>query len=226
MQMFEIEVKSLIGNSEESKVLLRRMRALDPDLKELGGYTQLNHYFIDGKIEALSEKLPMALVDDITRQKLKDIHTHTKKYSVRTRLTGNDALLVVKASVDDTSSENGTARIEVEIKTPNLTLGQLDEIVLSAGFRYQAKWSRKRRNFQYRGLSVCIDKNAGYGFLAEFEMMVDDPRKITESKEILRSALRELGLSELPQDRLERMFAHYNKNWREYYGTEKTFTLD
>ena len=29
-----------------------------------------------------------------------------------------------------------------------------------------------------------------------------------------------------PQERLDRMFAFYNANWQEYYGTEKTFTLE
>ncbi len=226
MQTFEIEVKSLIGEAAEADELLRRMRALDPNLKELGAHIQLNHYFIDGNIETLSEKMSASTITPAIRKKLRDIYIRTKKYSVRTRRTDKDTLLVIKASVDDTSSENGTARIEVEVKAPNLTLEQLDEIVLSAGFAYQAKWSRERREFRYRGLNVCIDKNAGYGFLAEFETIVDNPEKIVESKEMLRATIKELGLAELPQDRLERMFAHYNKNWREYYGTNKTFILE
>jgi len=35
-----------------------------------------------------------------------------------------------------------------------------------------------------------------------------------------------LDVEELPQDRLERMFAYYNKNWPEYYGTEKIFVIE
>jgi hypothetical protein len=35
-----------------------------------------------------------------------------------------------------------------------------------------------------------------------------------------------LGVEELPQDRLERMFAHYNAHWPEYYGTEKVFVIE
>jgi hypothetical protein len=36
----------------------------------------------------------------------------------------------------------------------------------------------------------------------------------------------ELGLDELPQERLARMFEFYNQNWSEYYGTDKTFNID
>jgi len=35
-----------------------------------------------------------------------------------------------------------------------------------------------------------------------------------------------LGVRELPQDRLERMFKFYNSHWREYYGTDKIFTVE
>jgi hypothetical protein len=36
----------------------------------------------------------------------------------------------------------------------------------------------------------------------------------------------ELDLTELGQERLERMFEFYNKNWPDYYGTEKVFNLE
>jgi len=36
----------------------------------------------------------------------------------------------------------------------------------------------------------------------------------------------ELGVAELPQDRLARMFDFYNQNWPDYYGTDKTFTIE
>jgi hypothetical protein len=38
--------------------------------------------------------------------------------------------------------------------------------------------------------------------------------------------MQELGVDELAQDRLARMFAHYNQNWPDYYGTDKTFTIE
>ena len=42
----------------------------------------------------------------------------------------------------------------------------------------------------------------------------------------LRALMTELGVEELAQDRLERMFAYYNANWPTYYGTEETFTVE
>jgi hypothetical protein len=51
---------------------------------------------------------------------------------------------VVKATVNDESSSNGTARIEWEVDLAPMTLDDMDKKVLAAGFAYQAKWSRAR----------------------------------------------------------------------------------
>ncbi len=87
-------------------------------------------------------------------------------------------------------------------------------------------WSRQREAYQLGAITICLDKNAGYGWLAEFEIMADDDSLSVNQTAALRSLMTELGVEELPQERLERMFAHYNANWRDYYGTELTFTVD
>ena len=134
--------------------------------------------------------------------------------------------MVVKASVDEGTSANTVARIEFEAETPELTLEGLDQLVLKAGFEYQAKWSRERTEYKFRGTNVTIDKNAGYGYLAEFEKIIDDETKVAETKSQLKQLLEELELEELPQDRLERMFAFYKANWQDYYGTDKVFVVE
>lgn len=78
--------------------------------------------------------------------------------------------------MNDESSSNGTARIEWEVDLPSMTLDEMDTLVLQAGFSYQAKWSREREGYMLNDNTVlCLDKNAGYGYLAEFERVIDDP---------------------------------------------------
>jgi predicted adenylyl cyclase CyaB len=132
---------------------------------------------------------------------------------------------VVKASIDDTTSSNGTARIEFEAELSTLSLDALDKLLLDAGCSYQAKWSRDRKEYQFKDIVVCIDRNAGYGYLAELEKIVHTDEEAEQVKSDLREMMEELGIEELPQDRLERMFAYYNEHWPEYYGTEKIFTI-
>jgi adenylate cyclase class IV len=164
---------------------------------------------------------------DNEQNKLKDLSARAKDFSVRTRWADGKVILVVKASVDDTTSSNGTARLEFESELKDITdLNKLDELVLSAGFTYQAKWSREREDFKFKGTNVSIDKNAGYGYLSEFEMVVEDPAKADETKSLLRQIMTDLNISELPQDRLARMFDFYNKNWKDYYGTDNIFNIE
>jgi adenylate cyclase class IV len=232
MHQFEIEIKSLLGSKEQADLLISKMKAADAGLVELGSHKQLNHYFteVQGNLQTLFDKVKSFLKEE-DKVKLEDLAKKAKDFSVRTRDADGKIILVVKASVDDTTSQNGTARLEFESRFEKLNeISQLDDLVLSAGFEYQAKWSRERQEFVYhtanRTVNVSLDKNAGYGYLSEFEVVVSDQNKADEVKAFIRETMTSLGISELSQDRLARMFDYYNKNWRDYYGTEKIFVIE
>ncbi len=223
MQSYEVEVKSLLGSAENAEALRAKMLELDRTSKLTSKNIQLNHYFVGGTLDALVLKIEGHLSDK-ARAVLVDLSQRATQSSVRTRSKDGKVLLVVKASVGMDSSANGVARMEFE-ELVDMTLEQLDRILVSAGFRYQAKWSREREEYAFKGLTVCLDRNAGYGWLAEFEQVVDAPEKVDAAREHIATLMSECGVEELQQDRLERMFAHYNANWPEYYGTEKIFTI-
>jgi adenylate cyclase class IV len=145
---------------------------------------------------------------------------------VRTRQADDKVILVIKAVADETTSANGTARMEFETVLKGITLEKLDTLLLDSDFEYQAKWSREREEYKYKDMNVTIDKNAGYGYVAEFEKVVADSSELEKVKSYIRNEMKVLGFEELPQDRLARMFDYYNKNWRDYYGTEKTFIIE
>ncbi len=229
MHKFEIEIKSLLGSKTKADELITKMQEADPNLKVLGTHSELNHYFVDGDLKALYNKFS-SLLSGKNRKKLKDLANRAKSFSVRTRQADNKILLVVKATIDDTTSENGTARLEFEVTIPKEkgvhTIDDLDKLLLGAGFKYQAKWSRERSEYNFKDLNVSIDKNAGYGYLAEFEKVIDNASKAGNTKQIIRRLIGDLGVEELSQDRLQRMFDFYNANWRDYYGTDKTFIVE
>ena len=157
--------------------------------------------------------------------RLDELAGNAKEFSVRTRDKDGQVLLVVKASIGDDTSANGVARLEFE-EWIQLTLEELDALVLSAGFEYQAKWSREREEYVCRGINITLDKNAGYGWLAEFEKVVDETSKVVGARTEIEAFMKKLDVAELSQDRLERMFAYYNSHWNEYYGTDKIFNIE
>ncbi len=223
MAHFEIEIKSLLGSKEKADALVENMRELDSDFTLTAENKQLNHYFEGGDIHALYAATEH-LFSGEQHEKFKRMAEKGKDFSVRTRQRDDEVLLVVKASVDEGTSANTVSRLEFE-EAVSLSLADLDALLLQSGYRYQAKWSREREEYAYKGSNVCIDKNAGYGYLAEFEQVTDDEASIAAVRSELEALMAELGVSELPQDRLARMFAHYNQNWSQYYGTNETFTI-
>lgn len=224
INLIEIEMKVLLWEEKNAKNLVEKLLS-HQDTKETWWSNQLNHYFLaNGNFKDLKNKL-QEYIHTNHHNKLEDILINWKKHSIRTRDADWKVLFVIKATKDDTSSENGTARLEFEHETPGLTIHQLDQLILDNWFEYQSKWSRNRKDYAYKDFNVSIDKNAGYGYVAEFEKIISDANEIDQAKKAIRQELNSLGIEELPQDRLERMFKYYNENRPEYYGTEKTFTI-
>lgn len=224
MSQYEIEIKSLLGEKSKADALKAQMCVLDPGCACVSTSTQLNHYFTGGTLDALFEKTKHFFTE-AAQESFRTIAEKGTNFSVRTRQKDDSVLLVVKASVDAGTSSNAVSRLEFEEVVP-VSLSELDALVVEAGFTYQAKWSREREEYAYKGANVCIDKNAGYGYLAEFEKVVGDEASLDAVRTELYALMGELGAEELSQERLERMFAFYNNNWPDYYGTEKTFTIE
>lgn len=221
----EVEIKSLLGEKDNADALKERVKLLDPSIHLVDSNQQLNHYFIGGKTDLLEKNFLEIIPKEDQRRFLQILH-EGKNISIRTRKANDDVIFVIKASIDATTSSNGTARIEFESRMM-MSIEELDHLVLASGCEYQAKWSRDREEYEMSdGTHICIDRNAGYGYLAEFERVVPENISADVVKGELRALMERLDVLELSQDRLERMFTHYNKHWQEYYGTEKTFTIE
>lgn len=221
---YEIEIKSLLGGVSAAEALRAGLKKIDPSCTLLTSYTQLNNYFEGGDPKRLAKMLAPHLPPETVERMWQMVEG--EKISVRTREMNGISKIVMKASVGSDSSENGVVRMEIEEPTKGLTFDELNTKMLTAGYRYQAKWSRTREEYQVRDIAVCLDKNAGYGYLAEFEKIVNDPAHTSKARSEIDKLMRALGLVELSQDRLERMFAYYNKHWPEYYGTDNVFNVE
>ena len=224
MAHFEIEVKSLLGEKERAEALKQKMQELDPACTQISTNSQLNHYFEGGDIKKLYEKVEY-LYKGEDHAKFQELAEHGTNCSVRTRQRDDEVLLVVKASIDGGESSNGVQRMEFE-EPVAISLDELDALVQEAGYTYQAKWSRQREEFAYKGANVCIDRNAGYGYLAEVEKIVPEESLANQVRQEIDEIMEELEIAELGQERLARMFDFYNQNWPDYYGTDKTFTVE
>lgn len=224
MSHFEIEVKSLLGEEHNATALKEKMHVLDPACMLTSTNKQLNHYFEGGDMQDLYDAVEY-LFGDIEKAKLKTTIDRGFEFSIRSRQRDKEILLVVKASIDEGTSANTIKRMEFE-EPVAISLAELDALLLSVGFTYQAKWSREREEYAYKGATVCLDKNAGYGYLAEFEKIVHNEEEADDVRAEIDALMIELEVVELDQERLARMFSFYNANWQDYYETEKVFVIE
>lgn len=222
MLEYEIEIKSLLGTQEKADNF--RSHILERGAVLTGKNQQLNHYFIGNSYEKLKDAVKEHLSNE-AYERLFYIVEHGEAHSLRTRELDGIVKLVIKASVDDTTSENGIARMEFEEILP-LTLVELDQLLVDSGFSYQAKWSRYREEYSLDNITISLDKNAGYGWLTEFESVIKEGDDRHEAEAAIRSLMESCAVIELPQERLARMFAYYNDNWEDYYGTDKVFEIE
>jgi adenylate cyclase class IV len=217
MHSYEVEIKVLLWEASDKDVFMDRVRTNFPAMNHEYSESQLNHYFEWGNLKHLLGTFR----EYISQEQAESLHRlseEAKSFSVRTRGTPTQTIIVVKATVNDESSSNGTARIEWEVDLAPMTLDDMDKKVLAAGFVYQAKWSRDREWYKLNDNTIlCLDKNAGYGYLAEFERVIDDSSLVDSTRVELLSMIESLGYHELDQARLARMFEKYNREWQSYY---------
>lgn len=218
MNNIEIEVKVLLQSEENAKNLLEKLEKTWK-LEKIWENSQLNHYFDNGDFMSLKNNFKDVL-NVGNYKKLEHILEVWKSFSVRTRKEDERVIFVIKASIDESNSINWTWRIEFEVDV-DMDIDSLDKILLESGFPYGSKWSRSRKEYKYKNYTVAIDKNSWYWYLAEFERVVPDGKDLDLIKKEIREELAELSLIELSQDRVNRMYQYYIKNWPDYYGASE-----
>src|SRR3989344_1808619 len=222
-QSYEIEIKSLLGSKERQQELRARLEALDPNFHLLEKSKRLNHYFVGGDLGGLFRRL-LNRVDTAKIESFKKITTdfEEKNCSIRSKWvnpvrSSRGALNPAFAKADQHSSP---------WQATGLSLEELDQAILDVGFKYQAKWSEEREEYQFRDMRVTLDFSPGYGYMAEFEIVSNSAESIFADKAKLKATMKELGVEEVPNERIERMFEFYNANWQDYYGTDKVFVIE
>jgi predicted adenylyl cyclase CyaB len=223
---YEIEIKSLLGEKAKADSLREKILKSPLGFKLSSQHKQLNHYFNQPEDLSVLTKAVSPLVPEGKREIFERIISAGGDVSIRTRDADGKIIFVIKASIGDDTSANGISRLELEFETSFKNIEELDSLLLEAGLTYQAKWSREREEYKSVDTSVCIDKNAGYGYLAEFEKVLTDSDGADKAKKELLALMREVGAEELAQDRLGRMFDYYNSHWQDYYGTDKVFNIE
>ncbi|MEK6853459.1 MAG: CYTH domain-containing protein [Nanoarchaeota archaeon] len=104
-------------------------------------------------------------------------------------------------------------REEIEIKFNKEDFEILEKLFLSLGYGVNIKWFRKRRVFDWEGISVMLDCTRGYGHILELEKM-SSPEDQEETLRLLKEKLQKLGISLTPKEEFDAKYRYYRENWQ------------
>lgn len=102
---------------------------------------------------------------------------------------------------------------EIEVKVDTKDFGKLERAMSALGFAPRIKWFRLRHTFEWKGVSVMLDRTRGYGNIVELERICAPARK-DAALALLGKRLSELGVEKTPIAEFDKRYARYRKNWR------------
>jgi len=102
---------------------------------------------------------------------------------------------------------------EIEIKFDKKEFDNLEKMFLALGYNVGIKWFRKRFEFRWEDITVCLDNTRGYGYIIELEKMCPEEMKEKEF-ELLKEKSRFLNIAITPKEEFDKKFQHYKENWR------------
>lgn len=105
------------------------------------------------------------------------------------------------------------AREEIEIFTQNENFENLGKLFNALGHKVEIKWLRKRKEFEWGGIKVCLDYTRGYGYIIELEKLGTEETKEKILNE-LKGKLKELDIPLTPKEQFDEKYNNYKQNWR------------
>ena len=106
------------------------------------------------------------------------------------------------------------AREEIEIFTQEDKFEDLGKLFNNLGHNVEIKWLRKRKQFNWSEIKVCLDYTKGYGYIIELEKISDEENKEKVLEE-LKQKLNELNIPLTSKEEFENKYNYYKEHWRE-----------
>lgn len=111
------------------------------------------------------------------------------------------------------------AREEIEIRCAKDDFGNLERLFAAIGIKPNIKWFRKRNEFAWQGIRVCVDYTRGYGYIVELEQVVG-PDESDAAVRSLKKKLQSLGVDETSKEIFDRKLEYYKQHWCSLIETE------
>ena len=105
------------------------------------------------------------------------------------------------------------SREEIEIRCKTEDFENLEQLFSALGYPVSIKWFRKRHEFDWEGITVCLDFTKGYGYIIEFEKMCLESEK-EQAVSLLREKCASLGILPSKREEFDERFRNYKEHWK------------
>ena len=105
------------------------------------------------------------------------------------------------------------AREEIEVKMHKDDFESLGKLFSSLGYGVEIKWFRHRKEFDWKGIKVCLDHTKGYGHIIELEQVSDEENADTV-RDFLKKKMDELDVELTPRHVFDERYTYYKENWK------------
>jgi adenylate cyclase class IV len=119
-------------------------------------------------------------------------------------------LWLKKGQIHDDAREEMNVVVEKKYET------DLVKMLNVLGYEEEIKWYRKRLELQYEDFEVTIDYSIGYGYIVEFELMVNDESKVDRAKEKIEELFNKFDIENTPKEEFNNRYNDYKINWKNY----------
>lgn len=146
---------------------------------------------------------------EFVKQEFQETHYLDSSADLRIQKNSNTSKIWMKSGkIHDDSRE------EIEVYTDGENFEKLKKIFENIGLNTEIIWLRKRKQFNWDNIKICLDETKGYGYIIELEKM-STPELQGETLDLLKSKFQELEIAETPKEIFREKYNHYKENWRE-----------
>ena len=173
----------------------------------------MNHIEVEIR-SFISEKKYNELLDYFKKLNLnfkedfQETHYFDTKEDLRLYKTNKETILLLKKG-----KMHDDYREEIELRLPREDFEKTENLFLSLGFKIKVKWFRKRIEFIWQEIKVCLDYTKGYDYIIELEKMTNLNEK-EKSLINLKEKLKQLNIELTPKEEFEKKLKFYNENWQ------------
>lgn len=218
----EIEIKYLLTDKKHRDVLIGELQKVYPNSELKKTSVIISYFYKPAKSVKQILDSARAVLGDEDYEELNSVIKKASNLIVKTRSIDDTVYFVVKGAADGEDAVHAINRIEFEVIV-DISLEQLNSIVVGSGIELVSKWSSKRDYYDLdKELKMDVEFVAGYGYKAELEILTNE-EKVDEIVAEIRDVADKLDLTEASQELLGRMYSYYNNHWQEYFNTDKVF---